>query len=380
MIRHLTEDQIARWFAGQPTATERQHVQECRTCAGEVDSLGATLSLFQSAVIDRATRTFAAPPTMSALVQKHTSAGQIVFGNFVEPPSLLVSLKRAIADALHPPKVETTATPIDVPPIWTNRRSRVSQGLSVAVHAAIIGLLLIPAAASNLILPTITSITMLTPPPPLLLPPVQGRSGGGGGGGLKTPTPPSKGEPPRGADKQILPPAVEIKNLAPELIVEPTIVAPQLAQVQLPIMQFGDPNGVVGPPSAGPGSGGGIGTGRGTGVGSGKGAGLGPGEGGGVGGGVFSVGGGVSQPQPTFMPTPEYSDDGRKGRIQGTVELLIIVKTDGTVDFQNVRKSLGYGLDQKAIEAVRKWKFLPGKKDGVSVATLVSVSVNFSLR
>ena len=80
------------------------------------------------------------------------------------------------------------------------------------------------------------------------------------------------------------------------------------------------------------------------------------------------------------MPTPEYSDDGRKGRIQGVVELLIVVKADGTVDFQNVRKALGYGLDQKAIEAVRRWKFLPGKKDGIPVATLVSVSVNFSLR
>jgi protein TonB len=115
-------------------------------------------------------------------------------------------------------------------------------------------------------------------------------------------------------------------------------------------------------------------------VGSGKGAGLGPGEGGGVGGGVFSVGGGVSEPSPTFMPTPEYSDDGRKARVQGAVELLIVVKADGTVDFRDVRKSLGYGLDQKAIETVKKWKFLPGKKDGVPVATLVSVTVNFSLR
>ncbi|MSV30575.1 MAG: energy transducer TonB, partial [Bryobacterales bacterium] len=152
------------------------------------------------------------------------------------------------------------------------------------------------------------------------------------------------------------------------------------AQVQLPIMQFGDPNGVVGPPSAGPGSGGGIGTGTGTGIGPGRGAGLGPGVGGGVGGGVFSIGGGVSEPKATYTILPEYSDDGRKGRIQGIVELLIVVKADGTVDFQNVRKSLGYGLDQKAIDAVKKWKFLPGKKDGAAVATLVSVSVNFTLR
>jgi TonB family protein len=381
MIRHLTEDQVTKWFTGKLTTAERQHVQECGTCSGEVERFGSTLSLFQNAVIDRAARSFATPPSMTAIVQAHTSAGQVVFGNLVEPPSLLVSLKRAIADMLYPPRIETTATPIDVPPLWSGTRSRFSQGVSVALHAVVVcSLLFFPAAASNLIQPTITSITMLAPPPPLRLPPDMGHSGGGGGGGMKTPTPPSKGEPPRGADKQILPPAVEIKNLAPELVVEPTIVAPQLAQVQLPVMQFGDPNGVVGPPSAGPGSGGGIGVGVGTGVGPGKGAGLGPGVNGGVGGGVFSVGGGVSEPQPTYTILPEYSDDGRKGHIQGTVELLIVVKADGSVEFQNVRKSLGYGLDQKAIEAVRKWKFLPGKKDGVPVATLVSVSVNFSLR
>jgi protein TonB len=278
---------------------------------------------------------------------------------------------------------DVTAAPVEVQDLWSKDKSGYAGLLSVAAHVAIVVIIVaLPVASALTAVPTPTSVVMTLPPPPLIinLPKDDGRSGGGGGGGLKTPTPPSKGQPPRGADKQILPPAVEIKNLAPDLVVEPTIIAPQLAQVQLPTMVFGDPNGVVGPPSAGPGTGGGIGTGRGTGVGAGRGAGLGPGEGGGVGGGVFSVGGGVSEPQPTYTILPEYSDDGRKGRIQGTVELLIVVKADGTVDFQNVRKSLGYGLDQKAIEAVRKWKFLPGKKDGAPVATLVSVSVNFSLR
>jgi periplasmic protein TonB len=382
MSRHLNEDQVTRWFTGQPTSVERQHVLECPACAGEVERFGSTLTLFQSAVIDRAARLVAIPPTMTAIVQSHTSAGQVIFGNIVEPPSLLVSLKRAIADALYPPKIETTATPIEVRPVWSNTRSQFSQALSVGLHVLVVSsLLFFPAVASNLITPTITSITLLAPPPPALrLPPDAGRSGGGGGGGMQTPTPPSKGEPPRGADKQILPPTVEIKNFAPELVVEPTIVAPQLAQVQLPVMQFGDPNGVVGPPSAGPGRGGGIGTGVGTGVGPGEGPGLGPGRGGGVGGSVFSVGGGVSEPRPTYYPNPEYSDDARKGRVQGTVELIVIVKADGTVDIQNVSKSLGYGLDQKAIDAVKTWKFIPGRKDGVPVATLVSISVNFSLR
>src|SRR6185436_12596566 len=188
MNRHLNEDQISRWFTGNPSAGERQHVQECSTCSGEVERFRTRLSLFQRGVIDRAARVVATPPTVTAIVQSHTSAGQVVFGNFVEPPSLLVSLKRAIADVLYPPKVETTATPIDVPPIWSNTRSRFSQGLSVGLHAAVVGsLLFFPAAASNLVMSTVTSITMLTPPPiPLRLPPNEGHSGGGGGGGVKT--------------------------------------------------------------------------------------------------------------------------------------------------------------------------------------------------
>jgi len=382
MSRHLNEDQITRWLTGQPTAIERQHVQECAACAGEVEGLRSTLTLFQTAVIDRAARTVATPPTMTNIVQSHTSAGQVIFSHLVEPPSLFVSLKRAIADALYPPKIEMTATPIEVRPMWSNTRSEFAQALSVGLHVLVVSsLLFFPAVASNLVTPTITSITMLTPPPAALrLPPDAGRSGGGGGGGMQTPTPPSKGQLPRGADKQILPPSVEIKNLAPDLVVEPTVVAPQLAQVQLPVMQFGDPNGVVGPPSAGPGRGGGIGTGVGTGIGPGTGPGVGPGQGGGIGGGVFSVGGGVSEPKPTYAPLPEYSDDGRKARVQGAVELIVVVKADGTADIRDVRKSLGYGLDQKAIDAVKTWKFLPGKKDGIAVATLVSIQVNFTLR
>ena len=95
---------------------------------------------------------------------------------------------------------------------------------------------------------------------------------------------------------------------------------------------------------------------------------------------MFSVGGGVSEPRLLSQIQPEYSDDARKARIQGTVELLIVVNPDGTVRFDTVRKSLGYGLDQRAIDAVKKWQFTPGKKDGKAVATYVSVLVNFSLR
>ena len=167
---------------------------------------------------------------------------------------------------------------------------------------------------------------------------------------------------------------VEVKNLAPELAVETTVIAPQLANIvrcqtsclEIPTVS---PDRCRRVPALEAES---V-LARAQGIGPGKGGGVGPGEGGGIGGGVFSVGGGVSEPCLLTQIQPEYSDDGRKARIQGTVELLIIVNPDGTVKFDNVRKSLGYGLDQKAIEAVKKWKFVPGKKDGKAVATYVSV-------
>jgi TonB family protein len=304
---------------------------------------------------------------------------------FVIRPSLwssIFSTARGMFSDRHR-VIQTTAAPVEVQDLWSKEGHSLSGVLSLGVHALFIGALIVP---SLLVLrtPPLTSTSVLLGHEQLILPPLpklEAKSGGGGGGGMKTPTPPSKGQIPRGADKQIVPPMVEAKNLAPDLVVETTVIAPQLANViPLPNMAFGDPNGVVGPPSAGPGSGGGIGTGTGTGVGSGKGAGVGPGEGGGIGGGVFSVGGGVSEPVPVSMMQPEYSDDGRKARVQGTVVLSIVVNPDGTVRFDNVTRSLGYGLDQKAIEAVRKWKFIAGKKDGKAVPVRVEVLVNFSLR
>jgi TonB family protein len=278
--------------------------------------------------------------------------------------------------------IEMTAQPIEVEELWSKSKAGYSGMVSAGLHILFIAAIVIPSLIVLQTPPmTTTSVMLLDKPLVLNLPKLAASSGGGGGGGMKTPTPPSKGQLPKADDKQFVPPMVEVKNLAPELAVEPTVVAPQLAHlIPLPNVPFGDPNGVVGPPSAGPGSGGGIGTGQGTGVGSGKGPGVGPGEGGGFGGGVFQVGGGVTEPVLLSQVQPEYSDDGRKARIQGTVELLIVVNADGSVRFDNVRKSLGYGLDQKAIDAVKKWKFIAGKKDGKPVATYVSVLVNFSLR
>src|SRR5262249_20359922 len=169
-------------------------------------------------------------------------------------------------------------------------------------------------------------------------------------------------------------------NADPKLTMEPSIIAPPVVALpQVNMSQYGDPLARIGPPSNGPGSGGGIGSGSGGGVGSGKGGGFGPGEGGGVGGGVFRVGGGVSAPALLFKKEPEYSEEARKAKYQGTVTLYVEVDPSGKATNIRVLHSLGWGLDEKAIEAVRQWKFRPGMKDGKPVTVQASIEVNFRL-
>jgi TonB family protein len=133
-------------------------------------------------------------------------------------------------------------------------------------------------------------------------------------------------------------------------------------------------------PSNGMGAGGGIGDeGRGGGVGSGEGPGFGPGHGGGYGGGAYKIGGGVSAPKVIYQPDPEYSEEARKAKFSGTCVLWLVVGPDGKARDIRVARTLGLGLDEKAIEAVKTWRFEPGMKDGKPVATQLNVEVTFRL-
>jgi TonB family protein len=212
-----------------------------------------------------------------------------------------------------------------------------------------------------------------------VLPVGNSKSGGGGGGGDRDKLEASLGKLPKKALSQITPPSAVIRNPDPKLAVEPTVVMPNIAVAQPNIAALGDPKGVEGPPSNGTGSGGGIGSGSGGGVGSGRGPGVGPGWGGGIGGGAYRVGGGVSAPRPIFAPDPEYSDEARKAKYQGTVILWVVIGPDGRVKDMRVQRPLGLGLDEKALEAVRTWRFEPARKDGQPVAVQVNVEVNFRL-
>jgi TonB family protein len=203
------------------------------------------------------------------------------------------------------------------------------------------------------------------------------KAGGGGGGGDASKLKASAGTPPKASmQPQLAPPTVEIPKTQAKITVQPTIVAdlkfPQSTQV-------GDPLSKLMAPSNGSGVGAGIGNGSGGGIGAGDGRGLGPGTGANFGGGVFHVGNGVSPPVGIYMPDPDYSDEARKAKYQGVVVLNVIVGPDGRVHNPRIARSLGMGLDEKAIEKVLVWKFKPATKDNKPVAVEVNVEVSFNL-
>jgi len=297
----------------------------------------------------------------------------------------LVSLYRNIKDTLFPPKLpplQVTSKPVQVSSMWGLYGFRPTAGLtSVLIHIGVVALafsLATTPAVQQMVKDTVTLVAPLDLAP--YVPKMQNQGGGGGGGGDRSPLPASKGRLPRFAPRQFTPPTVVQTNPNPKLIMEPTLIGPVDLEVpNVNMAQFGDPLGKIGPPSSGPGSGGGIGSGSGGGVGSGRGGGYGPGEGGGFGGGVYRVGNGVTSPTLVFKVEPEYSEEARKAKYQGTVILYVEINERGLPQNPRVVRAVGLGLDEKAIEAVMKWRFRPGMKEGRPVTVAAQVEVNFRL-
>ncbi len=299
------------------------------------------------------------------------------------------SLVANIRDAMFPtklPPLELTSKPVAVKDIWGFYNYKKNGALaSTVAHVVMVALLI---GGTLLARNAVTGAKPTGPVMPLLsdtdiptLPPAKTQVGGGGGGGDRDKLAATKGRLPKLAMEQFTPPAVVVRNEAPKLPMEPTVVVPPQIKLASNMPNLGDPMAAIpnGPLSNGTGSGGGIGSGSGGGVGSGEGPGVGPGRGGGIGGGVFHVGGGVSAPKVLYQPDPEYSEEARKAKFQGTCVLSLIVGPDGRPRDVHVARSLGLGLDEKAIEAVKNWKFEPAVKDGKPVAVAISVEVDFRL-
>jgi TonB family protein len=217
------------------------------------------------------------------------------------------------------------------------------------------------------------------------------RSGGGGGGGRQEAAPAMKGKLPTASLKDpILTPTTHPTPQPPSLPVMPTIKAdPTKIPPNLDPNSIGDPNGVVGPPSDGPGKGGGIGTGTQGGVGAGDGLGAGPGNGWNVGGGDPRLGGGDGRDSRTVAtkavinnrPRPNYTEQARQNKTQGNVVVKVLLGANGRVKSASVVRGLPDGLNEKAIEAAYQLAFTPARNGaGAPIDSWVTVSVNFTIR
>lgn len=221
-----------------------------------------------------------------------------------------------------------------------------------------------------------------------------GPGGGGGGGGARQPLPPPKAKlegsarvsspvPVRRPLPPVSPPKLPIEVPRPLLKAEtlPPIIAPVVAVAGDARSRIGVMNETPAETdSRGPGTGVGVGTGAGAGVGQGDGSGIGPGSGGGYGGGPYRPGSGVEPPRVLREVKPRYTDEARRSGIEGEVVLEIIVRRDGSVGDVRVVQRLGTDLDQRAIDAVRQWRFEPARLKGVPVDVVVEVAVEFRLR
>jgi len=325
LAHHLTRKQISKYLIGDGSPQESQHVLDCATCGGELARLESSFSQFRATVrhwSDRRSGTDGVVP-WTARVEVATLKG--LYGGH-----------------------ETVA------------------GIgSVLIHVAVVVLLL----AAGSLPPVQKAMKEFVPlfAPDLKLQPKPKLEQSKGGGGSPQRTAQTKGELPRVAPKSFVPPIRPQDD--PKLALSPTIVAPDMPNINSP--NYGSPLAGLGIPSAG--------NGIGTGIGSGRGPGVGPGNGGGSGGGVYKIGGGVSAPVPVFKPEPEYSEEARKAKWQGAVLLELVVDENGVPQNIKVVRSLGLGLDQKAIEAVQKWRFKPGQKDGKAVPVSANIEVNFRL-
>jgi protein TonB len=250
------------------------------------------------------------------------------------------------------------------------RRVARSTAFAVLTHAAAIALIFWAGYAHVRFAAPVqqTVITNLTPPPEM--PKLQDRMGGGGG--QRGPMPVAKGQLPKFADQQITPPEAPPMQQPKIRMPEPTIeVQKDLKMADNNLPNLGMPNSPL--------LGSSMGNGAGSGLGSGNGSGLGPGAGGNYGGGLRHVGGGVSAPEVIFKVEPEFSEEARKAKFMGVVTVNLIVDTAGRAQNVRVIRGVGMGLDQKALEAVRQYRFKPAMENGHPVPVQVNVEVQFQI-
>jgi protein TonB len=249
----------------------------------------------------------------------------------------------------------------------TPKDSRTFAGAFLLHAAAILAIVFGIHQVHQVLRPKVEEISLVDPAVPLPVMPKAVVMGGGGG--QKGPTPVTRGNPPKFEAQQLNPPKIAVNtkvNIPASVDVQKDL---KMAKSDIP--QFGMPNSPLVGMSMGNGSGGGLG--------SGKGNGLGPGSGGNMGGGIKRIGGGVSAPEVLFAPEPEFSEEARKAKVSGDVLVYLQVDTLGRPTHVRVIRGIGMGLDERALAAVRQYRFKPAMENGQPVAVEMNVSVNFTI-
>ena len=239
---------------------------------------------------------------------------------------------------------------------------------AVFAHAAALLLVMSQVRAMRMAAPReVTSIEFTEPVTPPAAPKMDAM---GGGGGQPDKTPVTQGSPPQFAPEQLNPPKAPVDaKLSPPPTVD---VQMDVRMAKSDLSQMGMPNSpLVGMSMGNNGKGGGIG--------SGDSNGLGPGKNGNMGGGIRSVGGSVSAPVVLFAPEPMFSEEARKQKVGGNVLVYLQVDTNGRPMHARVLRGIGLGLDEKALEAVRQYRFKPAMENGKPVAVEMDVEVTFSI-
>lgn len=290
--------------------------------------------------------------------------------------SVFQSLVSSVRDVFFPeklPPLELTSQPIAVVDRMAVKRDPTSVAISTGINVALVLLALwFAARQTGIIAPSkpVREISLVEPPPPLpKIPPKTITSGGGGG--QKGPAPVSKGSPPKFAPQQLNPPKAPPLE-EPRIKIPSTVdVDPKIKMAKTDLPNFGMPNSPL--------TGVSMGNGHGSGLGSGNGAGIGAGSGGNMGGGLRRIGGGVSAPVVLFAPEPEFSEEARKAKVAGNVLVYLQVDQNGRPQHVRVLRGIGLGLDEKAMEAVRQYKFKPAMESGHAVPVEMNVEVNFQI-
>jgi protein TonB len=291
----------------------------------------------------------------------------------IKEEGIFASLIANVRDAFFAPKLPPLvleSKPVAVPDRMATKRSPTSTAVAVGLHALIfLVVALLIANHVKLAAPSKPEIAALTIPPTPPLMPRPDRMGGGGGQHDLAPV--TQGRLPKLAQQQIVPPKAP-PTIPPKLAVEPTVVVQKDLKMATNTMpNLGMPNSTL--------KGFSLGNGNGTGIGSGDGAGIGPGSGYNNGGGLAHVGGSVSAPVVIYQVDPEFSEEARKAKFSGNVEVYLIVDQNGNPSHVRVVRGVGMGLDEKAVDAVRQYKFKPAMQNGKAVAVDLYIDVNFQI-